>query len=151
MSISRDFEELFACLNARGVRALIVGGYAVAFHAKPRYTKDIDVLIEPSAENAARLVDALNDFGFGGLGLTTEDFTKLGNVIQLGYPPNRVDVLTAITGVTFDDAWSSRVAGMYGSEAVFYIGRDALARNKAAAGRPQDLADLAVLVRSGAR
>lgn len=151
VSVSKDFEELFACLNARGVRALVVGGYAVAFHAKPRYTKDIDVLVEPSTDNAARLIEALDDFGFGGVGLTAEDFTKEGNVIQLGYPPNRIDVLTTITGVSFEEAWSSRVAGTYGSQAVFYIGRDALARNKAAAGRPQDLADLALLVRSGSR
>jgi hypothetical protein len=102
---NRDFEELFACLSAARVKVLIVGGYAVAFHAKPRYTKDLDLLIEPTVENARRLLEALERLGSGTLGLTVEDFTKPTSIVQLGVPPNRIDFLTSIAGVDFDDAW----------------------------------------------
>ena len=95
--MTKDFEELFACLTARNARALVVGGYAVAFHAKPRFTKDIDIFIDASAENVGRVLQALDDFGFGGLGLSTTDFMP-GRIVQLGVPPNRVDLLTAIDG-----------------------------------------------------
>ena len=145
MSVSKDFEELFACLNARGVRAVIVGAYAVAYHGKPRFTKDIDILVEPTRENADRLLAALVDFGFGELGLTQADFMAPGRIVQLGYPPNRVDLITGIDGVDFDSAWHGRVAGRYGSTEVFYLGRDELIRNKSTTGRPQDLLDLAAL------
>lgn len=145
MSVSRDFEELFGCLSARGVRALIVGAHAVAFHAKPRFTKDIDIFVEPSRENTARLLVALADFGFGDVGLTAEDFSAPGRVVQLGYAPNRVDFMTSIDGVDFESAWRGRIAGHYGSTAVAYLGKDELIRNKLAAGRPQDQLDLAIL------
>src|SRR5438477_645941 len=104
--VTKDFEELFACLNAHGVRAIIVGGYAFAFHAKPRYTKDVDLFVEPTAENAGRIIQALNEFGFGDVGLAASDFLKPGAIIQLGVPPNRVDFVTAIDGVTFEEAWN---------------------------------------------
>jgi hypothetical protein len=143
--VTKDFAELFACLNARGVKALVVGGYAFAFHAKPRFTKDIDIFVEPTEANAASLLQALDDFGFGGLGLTTADFTTAGTVIQLGVPPNRVDLVTAIDGVTFEEAWAGRVPGTYGDAAVAYLGRAELIRNKRASGRTQDLADLEAL------
>ena len=145
MSVSKDFEELFACLNAHRVRALIVGAYAVAFHGKPRFTKDIDILVEPASENAERLVAALADFGFGSVGLSVNDFEEPGRIVQLGYPPNRIDLITAIDGVDFDSAWRGRVAGRYGSAEVFYLGRDELIRNKLASGRPQDQVDLTAL------
>ncbi len=140
--MTKDFEELFACLRHRNVKALVVGGYAVAFHGQPRFTKDIDVFVEPSPENAERLLAALTDFGFGGVGLTAADFSTPGKIVQLGVAPNRVDLLTTIDGVTFDEAWHGRVSGHYGSEAVDYIGRAELIRNKRASGRPQDLLDL---------
>ncbi len=140
--MTKDFEELFACLRHRNVKALVVGGYAVAFHGQPRFTKDIDVFVEPSSENADRLLAALTDFGFGGLGLTVEDFATPGKIVQLGVAPNRVDLLTTIDGVTFDEAWHGRVSGHYSSEAVDYIGRVELIRNKRASGRPQDLLDI---------
>jgi hypothetical protein len=143
--VTKDFEELFACLNARRVEAIIVGGYAFAFHAKPRYTKDIDVFVNPTFENAERLLSALDDFGFGGLGLTTADFTRPGRIVQLGVPPNRVDLLTAIDGVTFAEAWDGRAHGHYGNVPVVYLGRAELIRNKRASGRLQDLADLETL------
>jgi hypothetical protein len=145
VSVSKDFEELLACLNAHGVRALVVGAHAVAFHAKPRFTKDIDLLIEPGHENAERLLAALAEFGFGSVGLTVEDFVLPGRVVQLGYPPNRVDLMTSIDGVDFEEAWRGRVADRYGSAEVFYLGKEELIRNKAASGRPQDQLDLALL------
>lgn len=149
MSISKDFEELFALFTAHGVKALVVGGHAFAFHARPRYTKDIDIWIEPTPENAERLLRALEDFGFGGLGLTVKDFTEARRFVQLGYPPNRIDLLTSIPGVDFAEAWANRIEDLYGNQTVAYLGRDELIRNKEAAGRPQDLADLAVLKRFG--
>jgi hypothetical protein len=111
--------------------------HAVAFHGQPRFTKDIDVFVEPTPENAERLLAALTDFGFGGLGLTSADFATPGKIVQLGVAPNRVDLLTTIDGVTFDEAWHGRVSGHYGNEAVDYIGRAELIRNKRASGRPQ--------------
>jgi hypothetical protein len=132
-------------LNAQSVRALIVGGYAVAFHAKPRFTKDLDLFVEPTPDNAERLLRALSDFGFGAVNLTVEDFTTTGRVVQLGVAPNRVDLMTAIDGVSFADAWASRVSGHFGAAAVFYIGKADLVRNKRATGRAQDLADVDAL------
>jgi hypothetical protein len=123
----------------------VVGAHAVAFHAKPRFTKDFDLFVEPSEENAARLLRALDDFGFGSLGLGLADFTSPGKVVQLGVAPARIDIATAIDGITFAEAWAGRVAGTYGRQPVWYIGRADLIRNKTAAGRPQDLADLSWL------
>ena len=142
---SKDFEELFACLARRGVEYVIIGAHAVAFHAKPRYTKDIDLLVGFEAPNATRLVRALEDFGFGSVGLTPTDFTTPGIIVQLGVAPNRVDLITQIPGVSFDEALAGRVAGSYGLQPVWFIGLDALIRAKEASGRPQDLADLAWL------
>ncbi|MGB5815104.1 MAG: DUF6036 family nucleotidyltransferase [Thermoanaerobaculia bacterium] len=129
-------------MNSRNVKAVIVGGHALAFHAKPRFTKDIDILVEPSADNAKRLMQALDDFGFGDVGLTEGDFSAPGAIVQLGVAPNRIDLITAIDGVTFDEAWQGRVRGRFGSQEVFYLGKTELIRNKQASGRKQDLADL---------
>lgn len=145
---TKDFEELLAGFLRRDVRFVIVGAHALAHHAKPRYTKDLDVFVDPSPENARRVVGALEEFGFGGIGITPSDFDHPGRVVQLGAPPNRVDLMTAIDGVSFDEAWQSRVYGAYGNARVPFIGYDALVRNKAAAARPQDLADLDTLKRS---
>jgi len=140
--VTRDFEELFVCLNARGVRVVIVGGYALAFHAKPRFTKDIDLFVDPTSANVRQLLLALSDFGFGDVGLTESDFLKPGAIIQLGVAPNRVDLVMAIDGVTFEEAWGGRAGGTYGRQPVCYLGRAELIRNKRASGRAQDLADL---------
>lgn len=121
---------------------MVVGGHALAFHGRPRFTKDLDVFVEPSSANARNLVSALEDFGFGGLGLTLEDFATPGKIVQLGVAPNRIDLLTTIDGVTFEEAWSGRVAGRFGAQTVYYLGRQEFIKNKRAAGRPQDLADL---------
>jgi hypothetical protein len=123
----------------------VVGAHAVAFHAKPRFTKDFDLFVEPSESNATRLLAALTDFGFGGLGLTLEDFSQPGRIVQLGEAPSRIDIATAIDGVTFEESWNGRAVGTYGGQPVSYIGRAELIRNKTAAGRPQDLADLSWL------
>jgi hypothetical protein len=132
-------------LRRRSVKALIVGGYAVAFHGRPRFTKDLDVFVEASPENAARLLAALADFGFGGLGLTLDDFSSPGKIVQLGVAPNRIDLLTTIDGVRFDDAWRHRLPGPFGRETVDYISAADLIRNKQASGRPQDLLDVEAL------
>ncbi len=137
-----DFEELFECLTRRDVRALVVGAHAVAYHAKPRYTKDVDILVEPSAANAERLLLALADFGFGSLDLSVEDFSSPGKIVQLGYEPNRVDFITSLGSVSFEQAWASRVEGRYGTQSVFFLGLRELILSKEDAGRPQDLADL---------
>ena len=145
---AKDFEKLLRFFASRGAKAVIVGAHAVAFHAKPRYTKDLDVLVEASAENAQRVLDALADFGFGDLGLTTPDFAQPGRIVQLGFPPNRIDLMTSIDGVSFADVWKGRVEATYGNTRVFIIGREELIRNKTASARPQDLADLSWLKKS---
>ncbi len=142
---TKDFEDLFACFAKQDVRAVVVGAHAVAFHAKPRYTKDLDILIEPTPGNAKRVVAALAEFGFGDVGLTADDFASPGRVVQLGHPPNRIDLITSIDGVSFSDVWNGRVEGRYGNAIVQFIGRDELIRNKRASARPQDLADLSWL------
>lgn len=145
---TKDFEELLGALLRHDVRFVIVGAHALAHHAKPRYTKDLDLFVEPSPENAIRVVAALEEFGFGGLGISPSDFDQPGRILQLGAPPNRVDLMTAIDGVTFAEAFESRVEGAYGELRAPFIGFEALVRNKSAAGRYQDLADLETLKRS---
>ena len=107
--LSKDFKEFIALLNAHNVRYLLVGAYAVALHGYPRYTKDLDVWVELSAANADGLLRALEEFGFGSLGLKSEDFLESDQVIQLGYPPNRIDIVTALTDVQFDDCYAARI------------------------------------------
>jgi len=132
-------------LTARGVRFVVVGGHALAYHGRPRYTKDLDVFVEPSAENAGRLLLGLADFGFGSLDLKAADVDRPGMVVQLGIAPNRIDLLTTIDGVSFDQAWNGRVVGRFGTESVPFLGRRELLANKRAVGRLQDLADIEVL------
>lgn len=144
---SHDAGELFVLFERHGVRALIVGAHALAVHAKPRFTNDVDVFVEPSRENAARVVAALQEFGFGSIGLTPDDLSTSGRVVQLGFPPNRIDLMTSIDGVPFDEAWSGRVTGTYAGHRVSYIGKAELIRNKEASGRAQDLADVELLRR----
>jgi hypothetical protein len=123
----------------------VVGGHALAFHGRPRFTKDVDVFVEPTHENAESLLLALDDFGFGSLGLTAADFSTSGRIVQLGVAPNRVDFITSIDGVSFAEAWDGRAIGHFGAQPVSYLGRQELLRNKRAAGRPQDLADIDAL------
>lgn len=139
MELDRDFS---ASCAAHEVRYLIVGGYAVAAHGHPRFTKDLDVWVWIDEQNANRLVAALADFGFGDLGLTPGDFLDEGSVIQLGYPPKRIDILTQVDGVRFDDCWPRRVEIEVGGQRVPFIAVDDLVANKKATGRLQDLADV---------
>jgi hypothetical protein len=144
---NRDHIDFIAALSRHGVRALLVGAHALAFHAKPRYTKDLDILVEGTPDNATRIVAALDDFGFGGIGITANDLAEPGRIVQLGFPPNRIDLMTRIDGISFAEAWAGRVEGMFGGQPVFFIGKEDLIRNKAASARPQDLADLDLLRR----
>lgn len=142
MKISPDFREFVACANSRDVRFLIVGGYAVAYHGHPRYTKDLDVWIQSTVENANRLLDALSEFGFDSLDLRAEDFLEPNQVIQLGRPPLRIDLLTSLSGLEFDECYPSRETTDVDGIAFPFIGRADLKTNKRATGRHQDLADL---------
>jgi hypothetical protein len=141
MKLSRDLREFVGCLISNKAEFLIVGAVAVSFHGFPRYSGDVDVLIRPSPENAERIRAALVDFGFAGLDISFGDLTTPGKVVQLGYEPNRIDLMTSITGVTFEDAWTTRVAGELDGLPVFFIGRDALLRNKESTGRNKDKID----------
>ncbi len=137
-----DFVALLRELSAADARFLVVGGYAVSLHSRPRATGDLDVWIEPTAVNAARVFRALRAFGAPLEGLAETDLTKSDVVYQIGVPPCRVDVLTSLTGVDFAVAWAERVTCRIAGLEVPFIGRDALVRNKRALGRPRDLADL---------
>jgi hypothetical protein len=141
MPISSDFREFIELLGLEKVEYLVVGAYAVAWHGHPRYTGDLDLLVRPSADNAGRVVNALHAFGFGSLGLKAADFTVPGMIVQLGFPPNRIDLLTSITGVNFDDAWNGRMTGAIGGVEVPMIGLSELLRNKESTGRTKDEAD----------
>ncbi len=139
--LSKDFKEFIALLNKHDVKYLVVGGYAVAIHGYPRYTKDLDVWIALSPGNADKMLMVLNDFGFGELELTAEDFTKSDQIIQLGYPPNRIDIITSLTGINFNESYENRLVIDLGDIEVLVIDRDNLKKNKLATGRLQDLAD----------
>jgi hypothetical protein len=119
----------------------VVGGYAVAFHGYPRYTKDLDVWIELSPENADNVIKALEEFGFGSLGLKQEDFLESEQIIQLGYPPNRIDILTTLKQIKFQDCYKERVEVDIQGLKINFIDLENLKQNKRATGRPQDLAD----------
>ncbi len=145
MKLQQDLREFVALLNSHKVEFVVVGGHAVAFHGHPRFTGDIDFLIRPSVQNAKQVLDVLRAFGFGDLSLSVDDFVKLGNVVQLGRPPNRIDLLTSISGVGFEDAWTSRIQAELDGLPVCFLGWQSLIDNKQASGRPKDLADVAKL------
>ena len=145
MEIQPDFRDLLKLFSDHEVEFLIVGGYALAFHGAPRFTGDLDLFIRPSPSNARRVLDALNEFGFSFPNLTQDDFQNPDKVIQLGVPPIRIDLITSISGVSWDDAESHKVAGRYGDVSVAYLGRAEFVQNKHATGRKKDLADLEAL------
>jgi hypothetical protein len=128
------------------VRYCIIGSHALAYHARPRYTKDIDLLIEASPDNADRIVAALDEFGFGALNPGIEDFSSKGNIIQLGYEPVRIDIITSIKGLDFSEVWRNRVLGTYGNQTVNFIDRQNLIKSKKISNRIQDKADLELLL-----
>jgi hypothetical protein len=145
MNVEKDFRDLFALFNAHNVEYMIVGGYALAFHGAPRYTGDMDIYVKPDIKNAQRIMTSLAEFGFGSLELSAADFEKPDMVVQLGVPPVRIDILTSINGVTWEDAFAGRAEGTYGDVTVYYIGRKQLIATKRATGRKQDIADLEAL------
>lgn len=142
MVLNQDFKEFIQSLNENNVRYLIIGGYAVAYHGHPRYTKDLDVWIELDRENAVNLLKSLSQFGFGSLGLTVEDFLEPDQIIQLGYPPSRIDILNTLEGVDFISCYVSRVIATIDDIPMNFIDLENLRKNKKATGRLQDLADL---------
>ena len=145
MEARPDFRELFELLNRHNVEYIIVGAYALAFHGVPRNTGDIDVYVRPTSTNAEHILDVLKDFGFSSLGLTQKDFDHPGQIIQLGNPPLRIDLITSISGVTWEAADAGKAPGKYGDMPIHYLGRTQLLANKRASGRKKDLADLEAL------
>lgn len=142
MILSPDFKEFIQSLNDNNVRYLVVGGYAVALHGHPRYTKDLDIWFWLDQGNASLIVAALDQFGFGSLGLQPDDFMVADQIIQLGYPPNRIDMLTTVPGVEFEECYANRVIVELDGTDVNFIDLENLKKNKRASGRYQDLADL---------
>ena len=145
MELDKDFNEFVELFLEHNVRFLIVGGYALAAHGLPRATGDLDAWVWVNPENAQNIMRALNAFGFQNLSLTESDFSKEDSIIQLGYPPFRIDILTSIDGVAFDQAWEKRIVVELNGMNVPFIGREDLIANKKAAGRPQDIADVSRL------
>ncbi|MEA3493537.1 MAG: hypothetical protein U9R38_04025 [Candidatus Margulisiibacteriota bacterium] len=145
MRKEKDFEEFLGLLNKHKVKYCIVGAYAVGLHAEPRYTKDLDILIEPTKENGRKIVKALKDFGFESMNLSASDFIKQREVIQLGVAPVRIDLITSIKGCSFKEVWKNKISDEYGKNKVCVIGLDELIKAKKASNRSMDKADLELL------
>lgn len=142
MELNNDFKEFVQLLNEHKVQYLVVGGYAVAIHGHPRYTKDLDVWVRKDLVNAERLLKALDDFGFGSLNITIGDIVNPDLVIQLGNPPNRIDLVSDITGVEFNACYQARMTVRIQEVDIDFIDLENLKKNKRATGRHQDLADV---------
>ena len=145
MNLSKDCKEFIALLRSEGVDFLVVGAAALAAHGRPRYTGDIDLWIRCDTETSQRMERVLEHFGFGSTGLRAADFAEPNKVIQLGVAPNRVDILTGLTGLEFDAAWNSRIDLPLDDETLPFLDKESLRNNKKATGRPQDIADLEAL------
>lgn len=143
--MNRDFVEMLSALSAAGARFLIVGAHALAAHGVPRATGDLDIWIRATPDNAARVLEALRNFGAALFDLTTEDLSRSDTVFQIGLPPSRIDILSSISGVEFDEAWPNRLEIRIGDLDVAIIGRDDFIANKRASGRPKDLLDVSLL------
>lgn len=148
MGINSDFRDLLCEFNAAEVRYLVVGAYAVFVHAQPRYTKDIDVWVDASADNAPKVFEALTKFGAALSQVAASDFSRPGITFQMGVEPNRIDVLTQISAVSFDEAWPARFEASYGDQRIWLLGREQLLQNKRAVGRPQDVLDIEMIERA---
>jgi hypothetical protein len=146
MDLAPDFDEFIGSLIAQEVEFLIVGAYALAFHGAPRYTGDIDILIRPTVENAQRALAAIAAFGFPISNLTPGDLVDSRRMLEMGVEPVQIHIMSSISGVTWEEAWEGRVIGSFGHREAPLIGRDAFLRNKRAAGRPKDLADIDALM-----
>jgi hypothetical protein len=143
--LSSDLREFIRLLNTKSVKYVIVGAWALAFHGRPRYTGDLDVFVGREPENAGKLMEVIQAFGFGQAGIHRDDFLQADHVVQLGRAPNRIDILTGISGVAFDEAWTSREQGNISDVAVMVISRELLIKNKRAANRDKDQADIKLL------
>lgn len=143
--LNQDLKEFIESLNANEVRYLVIGGYALAMHGHPRFTKDIDIWLDCDQSNAERVLKAIADFGFGSLELSASDFSEPNQLIQLGYPPNRIDLLTSADGVEFETCYSARIDTVVDGVPITFIGVEGLKANKRATGRAQDIADLEAL------
>ena len=142
-----DFIDFIEFLNQYEVEYMVVGAHALAFHGRPRHTGDLDIWINPTLENAKKMLKVIDEFGFASLGLKLEDFSKNNYVTQLGYPPLRIDILNAISGVQFDEAFSHKVIGEADGLMINFINVDDFIANKKASGRKKDLGDIAALKR----
>jgi predicted nucleotidyltransferase len=140
--LNQDFKEFIKSLNDKQVHYLVIGGYALAFHGHPRYTKDLDIWVEMTNDNAEHIIEALQEFGFGSLPLEKKDFLAPNQMIQLGYPPSRIDLLTSADGVDFESCYQARVTTEIDGQTVYFIDLENLKKNKRATGRAQDVADL---------
>ncbi|MBK8702354.1 MAG: nucleotidyltransferase [Saprospiraceae bacterium] len=142
MVLNKDFKEFIELLNYHEVQYIVVGGYAVAFHGYPRYTNDIDFWILPNPTNAEKLLTVLRDFGFESLDISIKDFTHPNNVIQLGQPPYRIDLITSVSGVDFQECLSATIESTLDGVPVRFISLEDLKKNKRASGRLKDLNDI---------
>lgn len=142
MELSQDFKEFIQLLNVHKVEYLVVGGYAVAIHGFPRTTGDIDFWVKPSKENAERVVKSLIEFGFGSLDISIDDFIKNDSVVQLGFPPNRIDIMTSVSGLTFDECLKNKKEVEFEGEKINFISLHHLRMNKKSTGRDKDNLDL---------
>lgn len=138
----QDFKEFIELLNKHKVEYLLIGGYALGIHGHPRYTGDMDIWVNPERKNAEKVLDVLKEFGFGELDVKEDDFIKPGNVIQLGYPPLRIDLLTQPNGVTFPESYSRKLEIIHNNMNLHVISLEDFKKNKEASGRPKDLEDL---------
>lgn len=145
MELNQDFQEFLKSFVKHDVQFLVIGGYALAAHGHPRYTKDLDVWVWPEPGNVDRILASLEDFGFGSLGLANSDFLEPGVIVQLGREPQRIDLLTFATGLEFNQAFANRALVAIGDLEVPFISVDDLRTNKSATGRLRDLADVADL------
>lgn len=145
MDLAPDFDAFIESLIAHGAEFLIVGAYALAFHGAPRFTGDIDILIRPTDANAVRVLDAIRDFGFPVRELTPASLVDSRRMIEMGMPPVQIHIMSAISGVSWDEAWADRASGTAGGRELPFMGRATFLRNKRAAGRPKDLADIDAL------
>jgi hypothetical protein len=145
INLENDFLDFVKLCNQYHVKYLVVGGYAVSIHGYPRSTKDLDICIEISEENAEKMVKVINDFGFASLKLSKADFLKKDFITQLGHEPIRIDILNDMAGVNFNEAWANKKEIKYEKEKIYFIGYHELLKMKKIAGRPQDIADISKL------
>ncbi len=147
MNVPKDYKEFFELLHEEKVKYLIVGAYAVSFHSDPRYTGDIDILIEKSPTNAKKVFNVVCKFGFANVGIEEEDFLKDDMIIQLGFAPLRIDIITGVDNVVFQDAWKRRVSASYGNLSVWYISKNDLLLSKKSSTRKRDILDVEMLTK----